>query len=226
MHCVALHNLATFDIEMKHLQAHIVLVEDQPEVRDGLREILQGSGAFEGVHAYSSAENMFANGAFSSAELFILDIGLPGMDGIEALVRLKAARPEVKVLMFTVMEHDEKVFAALKAGADGYLLKRESPEKILTAISDALNGGAPMSSEIARRILLSFRDKPVASNNQTLLTERENKVLELLSKGHLYKEIADQLDIALNTVKQHIHHIYEKLQVQNRTEAVLKYLGR
>lgn len=206
--------------------AHIVIVEDQFEVREGLRELLDGSAYFEGVSAYPSAEGMFSNGAFSKAGLFILDIGLPGMDGLECLIRLKAIRPEAKVLMFTVMEHDEKVFAALKAGADGYLLKRESPEKILAAIADALQGGAPMSSEIARRVLLSFRETPVAPNNQPLLSERENEVLELLSKGHLYKEIADRLSISLNTVKQHIHHIYEKLQVQNRTEAVLKYLGR
>lgn len=211
---------------MEQQQAHIVLIEDLPEVREGLREMLSSTGLFKGVSAYGSAEEMFGNGAFLQGTLFILDIGLPGMDGIEALVRLKAARPEVKVLMFTVIEHDDKVFAALKAGADGYLLKRESPEKMLAAMADTLQGGAPMSSEIARRVLLSFRDMRPTPNNQNQLTERENRVLELLSKGHLYKEIADQLDIALNTVKQHIHHIYEKLQVQNRTEAVLKYLGK
>ncbi|MBK8279585.1 MAG: response regulator transcription factor [Saprospiraceae bacterium] len=210
---------------MEHQQAHIVLIEDLPEVREGLREMLNNSGRFGCVCAYGSAEQMFLNGALNEAGLFILDIGLPGMDGLECLVRLKAVRPDAKVLMFTVMEHDEKVFAALKAGADGYLLKRESPEKILEAIADALNGGAPMSSEIARRVLISFRAKPLIPNHQPLLSEREKEVLGLLSKGHLYKEIADQLEISLNTVKQHIHHIYEKLQVQNRTEAVIKYLG-
>ncbi len=211
---------------MEHQQAHIILIEDLPEVREGLREMLSNSGRFGGVSAYGSAEQMFGNGALDKAGLFILDIGLPGMNGVECLVRLKAVRPNAKVLMFTVMEHDEKVFAALKAGADGYLLKRESPEKILEAIADALNGGAPMSSEIARRVLLSFRETPLTPNHQSLLSEREKEVLGLLAKGHLYKEIADQLDISMNTVKQHIHHIYEKLHVQNRTEAVLKYLGK
>lgn len=204
----------------------IVLVEDQVEVREALQEMLHNSGRFMAVSAYHSAELMFENGSVSKAELFILDIGLPGMDGIETLVRLKAIRPNVKVLMFTVMEHDEKVFSALKAGADGYLLKRESPEKMLAAVEDALGGGAPMSSEIARSVLLSFREIPLAPNKQTLLSERENEVLNLLSKGHLYKEIAEMLNISINTVKQHIHRIYEKLQVQNRTEAVLKHLGK
>lgn len=211
---------------MEHSAVHIVLVEDQPDVREGLRDILLHSRRFGAVSAYPGAEQMFSNGAFAEAGLFILDIGLPGMSGIECLVRLKAMRPDVKVLMFTIMEGDDKVFSALKAGADGYLLKRESPEKMLASIEDALDGGAPMSNEIARRVLFAFREMPPAPNHQSLLTERENEVLDLLSKGFLYKEIADRLDIALNTVKQHIHHIYEKLQVQNRTEAVLRFLGK
>ena len=205
---------------------HIVVVEDQPEVRESLRSLLLLSGRFAGVAAWESAELLFAEPALPPAALYILDIGLPGMDGLECLVRLKARDPEAKVLMFTVMEHDNNVFAALKAGADGYLLKRETPEKILEAIGDALQGGAPMSSEIARRVLLSFREKPAAPGNPALLSDREMNVLGLLSKGFLYKEIAAQLGISLNTVKQHIHHIYEKMQVQNRTEAVLRYLGR
>lgn len=211
---------------MEHSAVHIILVEDQPDVREGLQDMLLHSRRFGAVSAFSDAEQMFGNGAVTEAGLFILDIGLPGMSGIECLVRLKSMRPDVKVLMFTVMEHDENVFSALKAGADGYLLKRESPDKMLASVEDALNGGAPMSSEIARRVLLSFRESPTAPNNQALLSERENEVLERLSKGFLYKEIADQLGISLNTVKQHIHHIYEKLQVQNRTEAVLRFLGR
>jgi len=208
---------------MENTQINISVVEDQPEVRDSLCDLLRLSKRFAGLNAYASAEDLFSDPALDQTSLCILDIGLPGMNGIECLVRLKARCPQAKVLMFTVMEHDDKVFAALKAGADGYLLKRESPEKILDAIDDALNGGAPMSSEIARRVLLSFRETPPA---QLSISDRETEVLDLLSKGHLYKEIAYQLGISLNTVKQHIHHIYEKLQVQNRTEAVLRYLGK
>ena len=211
---------------MKNGRAHIVIVEDQQDVRESLRDLLELSRRFAGVTAYGSAEQLFADGALGQADLFILDIGLPGMNGIECLVRLKARRPEAKALMFTVMEHDDQVFAALRAGADGYLLKREAPEKMLDAIADAMQGGAPMSRDIAHRVLLSFREAPATQGSRSLLSERENEVLELLSKGQLYKEIADRLGISLNTVKQHIHHIYEKLQVENRTEAVLRYLGK
>lgn len=211
---------------MEKTDTHIVIVEDQLDVRASLCDLLLLSGRFAGVTAYEHAEEPLAVKNLPASALYILDIGLPGMDGVECLVRLKARDPGAKVLMFTVMEHDDKVFSALKAGADGYLLKRETPEKILAAIDDALQGGAPMSSEIARRVLLSFREKPATPEGSPLLSEREIEVLEKLSRGFLYKEIAAQLGISLNTVKQHIHHIYEKMQVQNRTEAVLRYLGK
>lgn len=209
---------------MKQQRSHIVIVEDQLEVGESLCDLLEASAQFASVRHFGNAEVFLSSSATQDATLCILDIGLPGMDGLECLVRFKALRPEAKVLMFTVMEHDDKVFAALKAGADGYLLKRESPEKILDSIKDALQGGAPMSSEIARRVLLTFRIDPVNASSASLISEREIEVLNLLSKGHLYKEIADLLGISLNTVKRHIHHIYEKLQVQNRTEAVLRFL--
>jgi len=213
-------------MDMEKTETNIVVVEDQPEVRESLRDLLLLSGRFAGVATYEHAEQLLAEKSLPQGALYILDIGLPGMDGVECLVRLKARDLEAKILMFTVMEHDNNVFAALKAGADGYLLKRETPEKMLEAIADALQGGAPMSSEIARRVLLTFRENPAAPGGPARLSAREMNVLGLLSKGFLYKEIAAQLGISLNTVKQHIHHIYEKMQVQNRTEAVLRYLGK
>jgi DNA-binding NarL/FixJ family response regulator len=209
---------------MKNKNSHIAIVEDQKEVGESLLDLLMQSGQFASVTHFGNAEAFLTSSTASIANLCILDIGLPGMDGLECLVRFKAFRADSKVLMFTIMEHDDKVFAALKSGADGYLLKRESPEKIVDSIKDALHGGAPMSSEIARRVLLTFRNDPIVSTAAFLISEREMEVLNLLSKGHLYKEIADLLGISLNTVKRHIHHIYEKLQVQNRTEAVLRFL--
>ncbi|MCK6691960.1 MAG: response regulator transcription factor [Thermoanaerobaculia bacterium] len=205
---------------------NIFIVEDQLEVLESLCGLLRMSGRFAEVSGCVSAKQFFADRAFERADLVILDIRLPGMNGIDCLVHLKARRPEVKVLMFTVMEHDDEVFAALKAGADGYLLKRENPERMLDAITDALQGGAPMSSDIARRVLLSFRETPHPQGSQSLISDRESAVLDLLAKGHLYKEIANYLGISINTVKQHIHHIYTKLQVQNRTEAVLLHLKK
>lgn len=213
-------------MDMEKTETNVIVVEDQAEVRESLRDLLLLSGRFAGVATYEHAEQLLAEKSLPQGALYILDIGLPGMDGVECLVRLKARDPEAKALMFTVMEHDEKVFDALRAGADGYLLKRETPEKILEAIADALQGGAPMSSEIARRVLLSFRKITEVQSAVSVLSERESQVLNLLSKGFLYKEIAAQLFISLNTVKQHIHHIYEKLQVQNRTEAVLRHFGK
>ena len=206
-------------------KSNSALGEDQIDVRDNLCDLLLSEGEFGSVTCFETAESVLEDPKMLERDLYILDIGLPVMDGLECLVRLKKRHPKAIVLMFTVMEHDEGVFAALTAGADGYLLKRETPEKILGAIEDALNGGAPMSSEIARRVLLSFRKTPQVQETEAL-SVREQEILELLAKGFLYKEIADQLGIALNTVKQHIHHIYEKMQVQNRTEAVLRYLGK
>lgn len=206
---------------------HIFLVEDQPDVCESLCDLWKLSGQFSHVSACKSAEDLLADPALCHTSLVVLDIGLPGMDGIECLVRIKAIRPELRVLMFTVFEHDDSVFTALKAGADGYLLKRETPERMIAAIVDALDGGAPMSRDIARRVLHSFRETPPLGPSACAgLSDREIAVLELLSKGQLYKEIADRLNISINTVKQHIHHIYAKLQVQNRTEAVLRYLER
>jgi len=156
-------------------------------------------------------------------EVVIMDIGLPGMSGIEGVIRLKEKYPHINFLMFTIFA-DDHVFEALKAGADGYILKREAPEKILQAIREVKDGGAPMSRTIARKVLDSFRPKKKNKAIIESLTPRQIEILELLDTGLSYKLIADQLEIAEGTVKQHIHHIYRKLQVNNRTEAINKYL--
>lgn len=201
------------------------LVEDQKDIREGMFSLLSFSGQFAGLKTFPNAEDMLENLNEDEPGILILDIGLPGINGIEALVRLKNKKPQVKVLIFTVFDNESNVFEALKAGADGYLLKKERPEKILESIQDVLAGGAPMSREIARKVLETFHPQTPDVDYETL-TPREKAALELLSKGFLYKEIGDKLNISLSTVKQHLHHIYEKLHVQNRSEAILKYLGK
>jgi DNA-binding NarL/FixJ family response regulator len=153
-----------------------------------------------------------------------MDISLPGMSGIECMRQVKAIRPEMQFLMFTVFEDAEQIFQALSAGANGYLLKNASPDKIIEAIRELHQGGAPMSAAIARKVVGSFRPAAAVPDNSGL-SVREREVLEYLAKGLLYKEIGDQLGISTGTVRQHIHHIYRKLHVQNRTEAINKAFG-
>jgi DNA-binding NarL/FixJ family response regulator len=204
---------------------HIAIVEDQEEIREGLAEMLAESGQYACVGTYASGEELLSAVGAVLPDLLILDLGLPGMSGAEALVRLKALAPQMKVLVSTVFDNDDKVFEALKAGADGYLLKKESHDALLEAIADLMQGGAPMSREIARRVLSSFQEKPAVHLNE-VLNPKEIVILEQLSKGYLYKEIAAQMDTSLGMVKQYLHRIYEKLHVQNKTEAINKYLGR
>lgn len=202
----------------------ISIVEDLYDVRATLASRINAAPDLECIHSFGSAEDVLAGITPGVVpDVVIMDIGLPGMSGVECVVRLKEKYPDIKFLMFTIFE-DDNVFEALKAGADGYILKREAPEKILQAIREVHDGDAPMSRIIARKVLDSFR--PVKKNNALIesLTPRQIDILELLATGLPYKLIADQLDIAEGTVKQHIHHIYRKLQVNNRTEAINKYL--
>lgn len=152
-----------------------------------------------------------------------MDINLPGMSGIDCVRKLKAAEPASQIVMLTVYENTEAIFKALAYGASGYLLKATAPEELLNAIQDVHRGGSPMTSHIARKVVQSFQQSPAAKATDNL-SPREQEVLELLAKGFLYKEIADQLHISFETVHTYIRRIYEKLQVRSRTEAVAKYL--
>jgi len=161
-------------------------------------------------------------------DIVVTDINLPGKSGIEAIVELKEVLPETQFIMFTIYEDHDLIFDALKAGASGYILKNTSSEKIVESVIDLYNGGSPMSPIIARKVIASF-NAPVQYIDQSvnqLISKREQEVLELLSKGFLYKEIADKLSISMSTVKRHLNHIYVKLHVQNKTEAVNKLYGR
>jgi DNA-binding NarL/FixJ family response regulator len=156
-----------------------------------------------------------------------MDINLGKMNGIECVRRIKPQHPDILFMMCTVYEEDEKIFEALAAGANGYILKKTTPSKMLEAIKELYEGGAPMSSQIARKVVNAFQKVPDGSHAQIdTLSNREAEILELLAKGLLYKEIASQLFIAQETVRKHVYHIYEKLHVNNRIEAVNKYFGR
>lgn len=203
----------------------VALVEDDEKIRNNLIILLEQSEGFRCVGAYPDAETALKDISYKSPEIVLMDINLPGIDGIECTNKLKAKMPKLQIVMLTVYEDTGKIFQALQAGAVGYLLKLTNPEEILTALNDVSLGGSPMSAQIARKVVQSFHRKQIKpSQDQAPLTMREEQVLNLLSKGYLYKEIAVELSISSDTVHNHIRKIYEKLQVHSRTEAVVKYL--
>ncbi len=204
----------------------IAIVEDLDEVRNGLKSFLSLSDGFKVLDTFNTAEEALHDIPKLKPDIVIMDINLPGMNGIECIRQVKNRVPLTQFMMFTVYENDEKVFDALKAGASGYLLKNTGLVQLIESLKELHNGGSPMSSNIARKLVSVFRDQERNNVPVEALSNRENEILLLLSKGLLYKEIADQLFIATNTVRQHIHKIYEKLHVQNRTEAINKAYGK
>ena len=204
----------------------ICIVEDLDEVREGLKQFISLNPEFNVLDTFRTAEEALYEIPRLKPQIVIMDISLPGMNGIECIRQIKDKSPVTQFMMFTVYENDEKVFEALKAGASGYLLKNTGLVQMIEALKELHNGGSPMSANIARRLVTVFRDKEKEMIPLEVLSKRENDVLQLLSKGLLYKEISDQLTISTGTVRQHIHHIYEKLHVQNRTEALNKAFGK
>lgn len=202
----------------------LCIVEDEPETRDYLGLYLPDTPGIVCKGSYASGEEALQHISAENCDIVLMDIGLPGMNGIETMLRIRQSYPEIAFIMFTVFEDDEHLFEALKAGADGYLLKKDTLDKIALAILELQEGGSPMSRSIARKVLSHFRATP---RNKALdvLSKREMEVLESLSRGLQYKEVAQTLFISEGTVKQHVNHIYTKLHVQNRTEAINKYLG-
>lgn len=203
----------------------VSIVEDLPEVREGLTELINSDKELLMLESFDNAESAIVKLPGMQADIVIMDINLPGMSGIDCILQIKEKCPGTQFMMFTVYENDEKVLQALKAGATGYLLKRTRPERILESIKELNQGGSPMSSNIARKLISYFMDEKKTPKNQ-ILSDRENEVLQLLADGLLYKEIADRLQIVHGTVRQHIHNIYEKLHVNNRTEAINKVFGK
>lgn len=203
----------------------VSIVEDLTEVREGLIELIQSDEELLMVGSFKDAEAAAEKLPDLRADIVVMDINLPGMSGIDCIRTIKEKCPDTEFMMFTVYENDEKVLQALKAGATGYLLKRTEPKRIVESIKELNQGGSPMSSNIARKLLTLFVHEKTKTKKEAL-SDRENEVLQLLADGLLYKEIAERLFIGHGTVRQHIHNIYEKLHVHNRTEAVNKYFER
>jgi DNA-binding NarL/FixJ family response regulator len=201
------------------------IVEDDLVLRNTLTRLIGGVRGFRCVAACATGEEALEKLPAVCPSVIIMDLNLPQMTGIECIRHLSVQLPSAPIIVLTVYEDGEHIFRALQAGACGYLLKRSDPDEVLAAIKDAREGGAPMSSQIARRVVLSFRQPTTAPEATTSLTEREMQLLTFLSKGFANKEIADKMSISVPTVRTHLRHIYEKLHVRSRTEAVVKLLG-
>jgi DNA-binding NarL/FixJ family response regulator len=213
----------------------ISIVEDNDKLRGTLAKVIGRAEGFRFVSDYATAEDALAGLPKVKPEVVLMDINLPGMNGVECVRKLKALLPQTQVMMLTVYEDTENIFNALAAGANGYMLKRTPTKELIEAIREVQRGGSPMTTHIARLVVQSFQ-KPLAAPVQPAggagggdlaeLSEREQQVLDLLVQGLIYKEIADKLNIGYETVHTYIRRIYEKLQVRTRTEAVAKFLQR
>jgi DNA-binding NarL/FixJ family response regulator len=201
----------------------VSIVEDDAGVRGSLVRLLKQSKEFRFLESYPTGEAALCGLPAAPPDVVLMDINLPGMDGIECVQKLRVLLPSLRIVMLTVYENPERIFSALAAGALGYILKQRSSGEVLDAIRDAHEGGAPMSSQIARKVVQFFEKAPPAKNDVNL-SARELDVLGLLAKGYLIKEIADQLGISFVTARTYIRRIYEKLHVHSRAQAVAKYL--
>lgn len=204
----------------------ISLVEDNHQLRGTLARLLDGAEGFRCLSQYASAEDALAGLPKDKPDVVLMDINLPGMNGVECVRRLKQIAPEIAAVMLTAYEDTENIFNALAAGATGYLLKRAPRAELLDAIREVRRGGSPMTTHIARKVVQSFQKQSRAAPTGEALSAREQEVLDHLSQGFLYKEIADKMGISYETVHTYIRRIYEKLQVRTRTEAVAKFLRR
>ena len=204
----------------------VSIVEDDGRVRASLARLIDGAASFQCVSQHESAEQAIDELPRVRPDVVLMDINLPGLNGVECVRRLKALVPDVQVVMLTVYEDTDLIFAALAAGATGYLLKRTPPDELLGGIRDVYRGGSPMTSHIARKVVQSFQEADDRRTDEATLSPREREVLDHLAQGYLYKEIAGRLSISYETVHTYVRRIYEKLQVHSRTEAVAKHLTR
>jgi DNA-binding NarL/FixJ family response regulator len=205
----------------------IAIVEDDEYIRNSLSELVNGQANFDLAGAYEDGPSALAGIPLVKPDVVMMDIQLPGVDGVECVRELKALMPEVNFLMLTAYEDSDKLFESLKAGANGYLLKRTSSTRLLQAIRELYAGGSPMTPHIARRVTGYFSCSAKSSDRElATLSAGQKKFLDELAQGYSYKEIADHLGITMDGVRSYIRKIYEKLHVHSRTEAVIKYLRR
>jgi DNA-binding NarL/FixJ family response regulator len=207
------------------MSIRVGIVEDDRSVRENLAVLIDQTPGFSCAAACASAEEAWKRLPDSPPDVVLMDIHLPGRSGIECVARLRRLLPKTQVIMLTVEEDNEQVFESLKAGATGYLVKHDSPEEILDAVAEVHRGGAPMSSHIARQVVAAFHPRTQTAPVEVHLSQREQSILRLLAKGARSKEIGDQLDISPGTVNTHVRHIYEKLHVRSRAEAVARFVG-
>ena len=200
------------------------IIEDQPKIREGLRSLIDGTEGYRCTGSFGSMEEALPRIAFELPDVLLVDIGLPGMSGIDGIRRLKNLHPGLAMLMLTVYDDDRRIFDALCAGACGYLLKKTPPARLLESIKEVVGGGSPMSPEVARRVVALFREIRPPERADYRLTPHEIRILTLLVEGHNYKTAAHELDVSINTIRFHMRSIYEKLQVHSKSEAVSKAL--
>jgi RNA polymerase sigma factor (sigma-70 family) len=204
----------------------IAIVEDNPKIRETFRVIIESTSEFELTSSYDNAEEALKDIPKKNPDVILMDLNLPGKSGIEATRSLKKELNDLQVMVITVYNDSHRVFEALIAGADGYLLKRTPPEEIVEAIKDLHKGGSPMTPQIARMVVQSFRNEKRNFDELESLSEREREILSHLAKGYSYKEIGEELFISTETVRGHLRKIYKKLQVRSSSQAILKYLGK
>lgn len=214
----------------------VCIVEDVTDIRQALEQIIDLSENCSLAGSFSSGEEAIVKIPLVKPNVVLMDIGLGSTNGIDIVKELKPQIPEILYMMCTIYEEDEKIFDALRAGANGYILKKSSPGKLLDAIGELVDGGAPMSSQIAMKVVSAFKDLPVQeaiaptarieAEEIAMLSRREKEILEWLAQGKIYKEIGKELNITVETVRKHVYHVYEKLHVNNRVEAVNKFYGR
>ena len=223
MRQVSIKGAFTFEGNLRVMAIKVVLYEDNRDFREGLSLVIKATEGYELAGAFENCNAITADLRILVPDVVLMDIHMPGMSGIEAVQLIKKNYPAVEILMLTVFDDEEHIFGALCAGATGYLLKRTPPAKILDAIDEVYNGGAPMTSSVARKVLATFPSKNSSSNSEIdKLSERERDVLQLLAKGMSYKMVAAKLNLSIDTIRTYIRRTYEKLHVHSVTEAIAR----